>query len=123
MKPGHQGLKRIWYATGYSLAGLRQAWAHESAFRQEITLALIMLPAGLWLGQTATQRALLCGSVLLVVVVELLNSAIEAAVDRVGPEKHEYAGRAKDMGSAAVFVSLVGVGLIWGLIAWERFVL
>jgi len=84
-------------------------------------LVLVLSPVGVWLGRTAVERALLIGCCLLVLVVELLNSAIEAAIDRHGAEQHELSGRAKDMGSAAVFVSLVLVGLVWGLIAWQRF--
>lgn len=121
MKPGHTGLKRLWYATGYSMQGLRAAWLKESAFRQELTLALLALPLAMWLGSTAVERALLAASVLLVLVVELLNSAVEAAIDRIGPELNDLSGRAKDLGSAAVLISLLTAALIWGLVAWERF--
>lgn len=105
----------------YSFAGFRAAWQGEAAFRQEMVLVIFLTPIGLWLGTTATQRALLLGSCMLVLIVELLNSAVEAVVDRVGTDRHILSGRAKDMGSAAVFVSLATVVLIWGLIAWERF--
>jgi diacylglycerol kinase (ATP) len=103
------------------MAGLRAAWVNEAAFRQEVTATLILIPCGIWLGQNAVERALLIGSCLLVIVVELLNSGIEAAVDRVSMDKHRLAGRAKDLGSAAVFVSIGIVVLIWTLIAYERF--
>ena len=119
-KPGNTGLKRIWNATFYSLAGLRAAWRGESAFRQESLLCVVLIPAAFWLGTTAVERALLVGSCLLVLIVELLNSGIEAAVDRIGSEHHDLSGRAKDLGSAAVFLSLALVVVVWGLIAWER---
>jgi diacylglycerol kinase (ATP) len=112
---------RVVRAFGYSLKGLRAAYKKESAFRQELILALVMIPAGLWLGRSAVERALLVGSVLLVLVVELLNSAVEAVVDRGGKDWDKLAGRAKDMGSAAVLVAMLGALLVWGLIAWERF--
>lgn len=118
---GNRGLKRLFAAAGNSLAGLAAAWRHEAAFRQEAALGLILLPGSFWLGQTSVERILLAGSWLLVLVVELLNSAIEAAVDRVGTDRHELAGRAKDMGSAAVFLSMLIAGLAWAIIAWERF--
>lgn len=117
-KPGRTGLARIVAATGYSLKGLRAALRHEAAFRQELVLALVLLPLALWLGQDGVQRALLAAPVLLVLVVELINSAIEAVVDRLGDEWHELAGRAKDLGSAAVFVSLLLLVLVWGLVLW-----
>lgn len=116
-----RGLARIIAAAGYSRAGLRSAWRHEAAFRQEACLAVILVPAAFWVGQGAVQRVLLLGSCLLVLIVELLNSAIEAVVDRVSSERHELAARAKDMGSAAVFVSLVLVVCTWLSVAWERF--
>ena len=121
MKPGYTGLKRIVRATGFSLVGLRTAWRHESAFRQECVLALVLVPSALWLAETWTQAALLIAATGLVLVVELLNSAIEAVVDRLGDEWHELAGRAKDMGSAAVFVSLVLLAATWALVALDRF--
>ncbi len=119
-KPGRTGLARIVAAAGYSLKGLRAALRHEAAFRQELALALVLLPLALWLGQDGVQRALLAAPVLLVLVVELINSAIEAVVDRLGDEWHELAGRAKDLGSAAVFVSLLLLVLVWGLVLWPR---
>jgi diacylglycerol kinase (ATP) len=121
-KKGVTGVKRIINATGYSFAGLRAALQHEAAFRQECALALLLLPAAIWLGSNAIEYVLLIGSIALVLIVELLNSAIEAVVDRIGPEHHTLSGRAKDIGSAAVFVALVLLCLVWGLISWEKFV-
>jgi len=115
------GLRRIWNAARYSLAGLRAAWLHEAAFRQELLLCLVLVPAAFWVGGNAVERALLVGSCLLVLVVELLNSAVEAAIDRIGNERHPLSGRAKDLGSAAVFISLCVVVLCWGLVIHERF--
>ncbi len=109
-------------ATKYSAQGLSSAWKYEAAFRQELLLVVILLPVAVWLGQTALERAVLIGCLLLVLVVELLNSAIEAAIDRHGDELHELSGRAKDIGSAAVCISLLNVAVVWGLIAAERFV-
>ena len=120
-KPGNIGVRRIVNATFFSLAGLRAAWQQEAAFRQEVMLAAVLIPTGVWLGRTAVERALLIGSCLLVLVVELLNSGIEAIVDRVGLEPHRLSGQAKDLGSAAVLMSLVLVLVVWGLIAWSRF--
>ena len=107
---------RIVRAAKYSLAGLRSAAAGEAAFRQELVLAVILAPVAVWLGDTGVERALMIGVVLLVLIVELLNSAIEAAVDRVGTDFHDLSGRAKDLGSAAVFISLVSVPIVWVLI-------
>ncbi len=115
-KPGNTGLKRVIKAAGYSWAGLKAAFKHEAAFRQELALCLVLIPAGLWLGQNSIERALLIGSLLLVLIVELLNSAIEAMVDRFGGEQHELSGRAKDIGSAAVFVALLNMVVIWALL-------
>jgi len=115
-KPGSTGLLRIWHAFGYSLAGLRAAWQHEAAFRQEIVGCLVLVPLGLWLGDTGVERALLVGSLGLVLLTELLNSAIEAVVDRHGSEHHELAGRAKDTGSAAVLVAIVIACVTWLLV-------
>jgi diacylglycerol kinase (ATP) len=120
-KPGKTGIKRIFNATSYSWLGLLAAWKNEAAFRQELTLVIVLLPAAFWLGQTALERAMLVACLLVVLIVELLNSAIEAAIDRHGDELHKLSGRAKDMGSAAVFISLVLVAVVWGLIAAERF--
>ena len=118
VKPGYTGFKRIVKATGFSIAGLRAAWRQESAFRQECVLALALVPCAFWLAETWTQAALLIAATGLVLVVELLNSAVEAVVDRLGDEWHELAGRAKDMGSAAVFVGLVLLAATWALVAW-----
>lgn len=112
-KPGKTGIARIIDATGYSWKGLRAAFTHESAFRQEVLLLAVMAPLALWLGEDGIDYALLIGSLLLVLIVELLNSAVEAVVDRIGHEHHELAGRAKDIGSAAVFVALANTALVW----------
>ena len=120
-KPGNTGFRRVIRATRYSSQGLAHAWKHEAAFRQEVTATIIMLPLAIWLGRTPTEQFLLAAGCFFVLVVELLNSAIEAVVDRIGTETHELAGRAKDMGSAAVFLSLLMVGAYWGLVAWQRF--
>lgn len=117
---GETGLKRVLSATRNSIAGLREALRHEDAFRQELILAAFLIPAALWVGTTAVQRALLIGSVLLVLIVELLNSAVEATVDRISFENHRLAKRAKDIGSAAVMLTLLNAALIWGLIVIER---
>jgi diacylglycerol kinase (ATP) len=114
------GLTRIYRAFGYSLQGLRAAVRHEAAFRQELALAVVLLPLGLLLGESGVERALLAGSWVLVLIVELLNSAIEATVDRFGPEHHDLSGRAKDIGSAAVFLSIGLALLIWALILLPR---
>ena len=114
------GLKRIWNATLYSRDGLLVAWRHEAAFRQELLLAAILLPLGLWLGGNGPERALLVGSVLLLLIVELLNSAVETVVDRVSAEHHDLSKRAKDLGSAAVMLSLVNVAVVWGLTLFFR---
>ena len=114
------GLSRMAHAFGYSLAGLRAGWG-ETAFRQEAMAALVLLPAAFWLGQTWLEIALLCASVVLVMVVELLNTGIETAIDRIGPEWHDLSKRAKDMGSAAVLLSLLLCGGIWLAALWARF--
>ena len=110
---GATGLRRVANATRYSLEGLAAAWRHEAAFRQEVLLAVVLVPLGLWLGRGGAEKALLAGSVLAVLVVELLNSAIEAIVDRASPERHELAKRAKDLGSAAVMLAIAATGLVW----------
>lgn len=115
-KPGHTGLKRIFFAAGYSFKGLCAAWRHESAFRQELLLFAVGAPLGWWLADTGIERTLLIGSLLVVLMVELLNSAIEAAIDRIDDRAHPLSARAKDLGSAAVLVSLLFVALIWGLV-------
>lgn len=113
---GKTGLTRLWNALGYSLAGFRAAYKHEDAFRQEIHLAVVLIPLALWLPSTHIGKALMIGSVLLVIIIELLNSAIEATVDRISLENHDLAKRAKDIGSSAVLVSLINVAVIWGLV-------
>ncbi|MEI6719469.1 MAG: diacylglycerol kinase [Betaproteobacteria bacterium] len=113
---GKTGLRRLINATGYSLAGLSEATRNEDAFRQELLLALVMVPLGLWFGPSGTEKALLVGSVLLVLIVELLNSAVEATVDRISLEDHRLAKRAKDIGSAAVMVSLLNAAAVWILV-------
>ena len=113
---GKTGLQRLINATGCSISGLAAAARHEDAFRQELLLAAVLVPLGLYLGDSGVERALLAGSVLLVLIVELLNSAVEATVDRVSLDDHNLAKRAKDMGSAAVMLSLVSVCLVWLLV-------
>jgi diacylglycerol kinase (ATP) len=117
---GKTGVQRVINATRYSLEGLAAAARHEDAFRQELLLAAILVPLALWLGNDGVERALLAGSVLMVLVVELLNSAVEATVDRVSLEDHRLAKRAKDLGSAAVMMSLVTVGAVWLLVLLPR---
>jgi len=117
---GKTGVQRVINATRYSLEGLAAAARHEDAFRQELILAAVMAPLGLWLGADGVERALLVGSVLMVLIVELLNSAVEATVDRVSLEDHQLAKRAKDIGSAAVMMSLVTVGVVWLLVLLPR---
>jgi diacylglycerol kinase (ATP) len=118
-KPGATGFRRIINATGYSWLGLKAAYKHESAFRQELWLAIFMIPLGYYLGQDWTDKAALICSVLLVLVVELLNSGIEAVVDRIGDEPHKLSGRAKDMGSAAVFIALIITAIVWAAVLLE----
>ena len=110
------GFTRIVNAFGWSMAGLRATLKHEKAFQQELALCLVLAPLGLWLGETGVAKALLVGSLFLVLIVEILNSAIEAVVDRFGGEHHALSGRAKDMGSAAVFLALANVALVWLLV-------
>lgn len=115
---GKTGVRRIWNALFYSMAGLKAAFLHEDAFRQEAILAALLVPAALLLPASGVGKAVMIAAVLLVIVVELLNSAVEAAVDRISLEHHRLAKRAKDIGSAAVFVSLVNVPLVWILVLW-----
>ncbi|RLB68838.1 MAG: diacylglycerol kinase [Deltaproteobacteria bacterium] len=107
---------RLWRATGFSLKGLQAAFKHEQAFRQEVYVLVLVVPLGLWLGAGALEKVLLIGSWLIVMIAELLNSAVEAVVDRIGSEPHELSGRAKDIASAAVMVALVLAGLTWILL-------
>jgi diacylglycerol kinase (ATP) len=113
---GKTGLKRVWNAFFYSMDGLRAAFRHEDAFRQEMLLAALLIPSALLLPVSGTGKALMIAVVLLVLIVELLNSAVEAAVDRISLDNHELAKRAKDIGSAAVFLALVNVPVVWGLV-------
>lgn len=119
---GHlpRGPVRVAKAALWSLQGLRAAWLHESSFRLEVYLFLVLAPLGGWLGRDGVERALLIGSCLLVLAMELMNSAMEAVIDRYGAEQHELAGRAKDMGSAAVFVLILNVVLVWALVLGPR---
>lgn len=120
-KPGKTGLTRIIHAFGYSMQGFAAAFKMEAAFRQEVLLAIILVPLAFFITTDAVELSLMIGSVLLVLIVEIINSAIEAVVDRTGDEIHELAGRAKDMGSAAVFLALVNVLVIWVLIVYAHF--
>lgn len=119
---GHfpRGPRRILKAAVWSMQGLVAAWLHESSFRLEVYLFVVLAPLGWWLGETPVERVLLIGAMLLVLSMELLNSAVEAVIERYGPEFHELAGRAKDMGSAAVFVLMMNVLLTWGAIVLPR---
>ena len=112
---------RIFKAAKWSMQGLRAAWLHESSFRLEVYLFAVLAPLAWWLGGSGLERALMIGSCMLVMSAELLNSAIEAVIERYGPEFHELAGRAKDMGSAAVFVLMMNVLLVWGVILADRY--
>ncbi len=113
---GKTGLRRLMNALGYSFAGFRAAYKHEDAFRQEVLLATFLIPLALWLPESAIGKAMMIGSVLLVIIVELVNSAIEATVDRISLENHDLAKRAKDIGSSAVLVSLINVLVVWVLV-------
>ncbi len=115
-----RGPKQIYKALIWSLNGLRASWRFEASFRLEVYLCIILFPLGLWLGRGGVEKALLCGSLLLVLSAELLNSAVEAVVDKASPEFHELAGRAKDMGSAAVFLLMLNVMFCWGVILWQH---
>ena len=114
------GLSRFWHAAGYSMAGLRAGWG-ETAFRQEAIASVVLLPLAFWLGSSWVEIAFLSGSVLIVMIVELLNTGIETAIDRIGPEWHDLSKRAKDMGSAAVLLSLVLCSGIWLAALYQRF--
>lgn len=117
--PKRKGISRVFHAIGYSLAGLHAGW-REPAFRQEVVAATVLLPSAFWVGRSWVEIALLCASVVLVMVVELLNTAVEAAIDRMGSEWHELSKRAKDMGSAAVFLSMLLCSGIWGAALYQR---
>ena len=115
-----KGLSRVWHATGYSMAGLRAGWS-ETAFRQEAISSLVLVPLAFWLGQNWVETVLLAGTVILIMIVELLNTGIETAIDRIGPEWHDLSKRAKDMGSAAVLLSLLLCAGTWSLALYQRF--
>jgi diacylglycerol kinase (ATP) len=115
-----RGPKQIYKALIWSLKGLRASWTFEASFRLEVYVSVILFPLGLWLGHGAVEKAMLVGSLILVLSAEILNSAIEAVVDKTTPEFHELAGRAKDMGSAAVFLLMLNVALCWGLVLWQH---
>ncbi len=119
-KTGVTGIRRIINAAGYSWKGICSAYKHEAAFRQELWLAIVLVPAGIYLGETVLDKAILVCSVLFVLVVELVNSAIESVVDRVSNEHHELAGRAKDMGSAAVLIALIITAIVWAAVLIEH---
>jgi diacylglycerol kinase (ATP) len=116
---GKTGLRRVWNAFHYSLSGMRAAYACEDAFRQEVLLAILLIPLALYLPVSGIARALMISSVLLVLVVELLNSAVEATVDRISLDNHRLAKRAKDIGSAAVLFSLINVMVVWTCVLWR----
>lgn len=113
---GNTGVTRLIKAMGFTWLGLKAAYKHEEAFRQEVWTLIIAVPLAIWLGETGIEIALLIGSVLLLLIVELLNSAVEAVVDRFGGDIHKLSGRAKDMGSAAVFVAMINAVMVWGLV-------
>jgi len=120
MKPGKTGLRRLLDATGYSLQGIRACWSSEAAFRQEVTLCLVLFPLSFFLARTVEQWLFLVAPLFLLLMVELLNSAIEYVVDRIGDEHHDLSGRAKDTASAAVFFCLLLIALSWASIAWNN---
>lgn len=115
-----RGPKQIYKALKWSFSGLRATWKFEASFRLEVYIAVVFFPLGLWLGHGGLEKAILCGSQLLVLSAEVMNSAVEAVVDKASPEFHELAGRAKDMGSAAVFLLMLNFMMCWGLILWPR---
>jgi diacylglycerol kinase (ATP) len=122
MKPGKTGIGRLIDATRYSMKGIRSAWTNEAAFRQEVALVIVLMPLSFFVAEGHTQWMFLVFPLFLLLIVELLNSAIESVVDRIGDEQHDLSGRAKDMGSAAVFFCLVLIGGVWGSTAWLNFV-
>lgn len=113
MKPGKTGIARIIAAAGYSWQGLSAAYQHEAAFRQELILGLFLVPLAIWLGVTGLESALMIASLFVILIAEIINSALEAVVDRIGSEHHELSGRAKDMGSAAVFLAMINAAVVW----------
>ncbi|MGA7799829.1 MAG: diacylglycerol kinase [Gammaproteobacteria bacterium] len=116
---GSRGLQRLIRALGFSWAGLKAAFRHEAAFREEVALSVLLIPLALWLGHGGLERAVLLAAWLLVPIVELLNSGVEAVVDRISDEHHPLAGRAKDLGSAAVLIALINAGAVWALVLWR----
>ena len=120
LQKSRKGLSRVWHAAGYSLAGLRAGW-NETAFRQEALASMVLVPAAFWLGRSWVETVMLAGTAMLVLIVELLNTGIEASIDRVGPEWHALSKRAKDMGSAAVLLSLLLCAVTWTLALAQRF--
>ncbi len=121
-KPGKTGIARVIDAFGYSMKGLSASWKYEAAFRQEVTLGVVLIPVAFWLAQTHIELILLISSIFWVWMAELANSSVEAVVDRTGSERHELSGRAKDIGSALVFMSLLLLGITWGIVAFNRFI-
>jgi len=121
MKPARKGFKRLIDASGYSMQGLRSAWRNEAAFRQEVFAIAVLTPVSFFVARDPVQWLLLIAPLYLILVVELLNSAIESVVDRIGPEKNHLSGRAKDMGSAAVLLCVFFIWLSWGTILWQNF--
>ena len=119
-RPKPTGLVRVWRAFGNSAKGFRGAFAEEAAFRQELALAVVLLPLGVWLGDNGVERALLIGPIFVVLIVELLNSAVEAAIDRIGLERHPLSGLAKDIGSAAVVTSFALLVVVWALVLLDH---
>lgn len=118
---GKTGLRRIINAFGYSIKGFQTAWTHEAAFRQEVLLCAVLIPFAIWLNVSVIERIALIGVLAIVIIVELINSAIEAAVDRIGPESHYLSGAAKDLGSAAVLVAITLTAFVWGTVLWDVF--
>ncbi|AEH33314.1 diacylglycerol kinase [Vibrio anguillarum] len=121
MKPGRTGIKRLFYATGYSIQGLKAAWLNEAAIRQETVTSILLITITFVLPVTKIEQIMMIGCLVLVVIVELMNSAVEAVVDRVGSEWHELSGRAKDIGSAAVLIALIFSAFTWMFILWPYY--
>ena len=120
-KTGATGLTRVWNAFFYSLAGIRDCWKHEAAFRQECLLSIILFPVAFWVGDNITDYVLLIACLFIVLITELMNSAVEAIVDRVSMDHHALSGRSKDMASAAVLFSILMTVFVWGAIAWKNY--
>ena len=118
MKPGKTGITRMIHALGYAFKGLQSGWRHEAAFRQEVLGMVVLVPAAFYVGDSGLEIALLLATCVLVLIVEILNSAIEAVVDRIGHEHHDLSGRAKDLGAAAVLLSLIALGVTWTLVVF-----